>query len=143
MRYSILLLAAAAFVAVQAAPIKNGPEAGSLDKRVELPCKKQPSGEWICPLTDDIEAQAESLNKRVELPCKKLPSGEWYCPLTDDVEAQAESLDKRVELPCKKLPSGEWLCPFANDAEALAGAVTPNSRVCRKVGQKYVCTGDK
>ncbi|KAF9120683.1 hypothetical protein BGW39_011182 [Mortierella sp. 14UC] len=82
MRYSILLLAAAALVAVQSAPVKIEPEAGTVRPNRELPCfKDHYTGEWVCPLTDDVEARA--------------------------------------------------------------GDVAPQGRVCRKVGQKWICDGDK
>ncbi|KAG0263999.1 hypothetical protein BGZ95_003682 [Linnemannia exigua] len=125
MRSYILLLVAATLVAVHAAPISVKPEAGVVkpNRELPMPCKyNRFEKQWECPLAPETEVEAGTVkpNRELPMPCKyNRFTKEWECPLAPEVESYAASVEPEV------------------------AHVAPNGRECRKVGQTWICSGEK
>ncbi|KAG0372224.1 hypothetical protein BGX24_000534 [Mortierella sp. AD032] len=98
--------------------LRSRPELSSLTAN---PCKFNRSmNAWECPLAPEVEVEAGTVEPNRELPCRfNRSTNEWECPLSPEVESQAESV------------------------EPEAAPIASNGRECRKVGQKWICPGEK
>ncbi|KAG0260236.1 hypothetical protein BGZ95_004495 [Linnemannia exigua] len=114
MRSTILLLAAVALVAVQAAPVSNGPEAVATPNS-PVKCFKDSDGKYECYGLGSVQPKAESAVPAFIPKCTKQKDGTLYCYGLNSVQPKASSFEpEAMPLPnrpprCHKI-EGVWEC---------------------------------
>ncbi|KAG0372228.1 hypothetical protein BGX24_000538 [Mortierella sp. AD032] len=132
MRFSALLLAAAAIVAIQAAPVTVEPEAAG-----NGPCRTYPDGSVYCAGVGSVEPKAAGVNAG-NSPCRTYPDGSVYCAGVGSIEPKAKNVGnvepKAAGInagngPCRTYPDGSVYC-------AGVGSVEPKAENVGKVEPK-------
>ncbi|KAG0269401.1 hypothetical protein BGZ95_002099 [Linnemannia exigua] len=161
MRSTILLLAAAAFVAVQAAPVSNKaePETASVNGAgpgLPVRCVWNPiRKEEVCygiRLVGEAESEAASIEPSALRPGECIRIGNRYIchgvGLVGDAESEAASIEPSALRPGECIRIGNrYICHgvgLVGDAESEAASIEPSAippGKCFKVGNDYECYG--
>ncbi|KAG0369451.1 hypothetical protein BGX24_002416 [Mortierella sp. AD032] len=137
MRSAILLLAAAAFTAVQAAPVSNSVESEAASINYPPVRCGIVNNVWTCwggpNPNSEPQASAEPLGR-----CWRVDD-EWVCPPGDGPDPNSEPQASAEPLGRCWRVDDEWVCPPGDGPDPNSGGSSPSRLPCRYINGKVIC----